>query len=452
MIEFAERLLERCKRLSITVLVMSQPTPAKIDPYFEKFTTTYSNIRFINLPSLDPPLPELTKSIEKFVAVYIENHMSLVKDAIINHVLSESSTQLSGLVIDLFCSSMIDVANELVVPSYVFSTCSAAFLGLLLYLVEQHSLKGTESSISDPDSIIPAFSHPVPTRVLPSFFFDKNGGYESMLNHGRQIRETKGFIINTFAELEFHAIKSLESDKELAPIYTVGPVVKFEVEKQPDSNKIIKWLDDQPSLSVVFLCFGSIGGFEPPQLAKIAAALEGSGYRFLWSVQAPTPKDFSSKQVHSTNISDILPTGFLERTKNKGLVCGWTPQLEVLAHKAVGGFVSHCGWNSILESLWNGVPIATWPIYAEQQSNAFQLVQDLELAVGLTLDYSFKNPDKLVMADEIEKAIIRLMDSENPLRRRVKEIAKKSREALMDGGSSLNSVECFIEDLMRSKK
>ena len=98
------------------------------------------------------------------------------------------------------------------------------------------------------------------------------------------------------------------------------------------------------------------------------------------------------------------------------------------------------------------MPIATWPVYAEQQSNAFQLVKDLELAVELTLDYRFKNPDKLVPAKEIEKAIRCLMDSENPVRRRVKDIGKRAREALMDGGSSFISLGRFIEDLLAIQK
>nr|XP_027066150.1 UDP-glycosyltransferase 71K1-like [Coffea arabica] len=452
MIEFAKRLLERDERISITVLVIRLPTPSKLESYVEELAAANSNIRFIDLPSVDRSSPELSSSIEKSASVYIEKHKPLVQDAIINHVLSDPSTHLAGLVIDLFCTSMIDIANELGVPSYVFFTSSAAFLGLMLYLPVRHSLKGTEFSISDPDSIIPAYTHPVPSRVLPSFLFDETGGYESMLYHGTRFREAKGLIINTFAELEPHAIKSLESDKELAPIYTIGPVLNFELDKNPDFEKIIKWLDDQPSSSVLFLCFGSLGGFEPPQLAEMAAALERSGYRFLWSVRAPMPRDFRTRRIEYTNFSEILPEGFFERTKDKGLVCGWAPQLDVLAHEAVGGFVSHCGWNSILESLWNGVPIATWPVYAEQQSSAFQLVKDLELAVELTLDYRFKNPDKLVPAKEIEKAIRCLMDSENPVRRRVKDIGKRAREALMDGGSSFISLGRFIEDLLAIQK
>ncbi|CDP09584.1 unnamed protein product [Coffea canephora] len=177
----------------------------------------------------------------------------------------------------------------------------------------------------------------------------------------------------------------------------------------------MKWLDDQPPSSVVFLCFGSMGSFEPDQLAEMALALEWSGYRVLWS--------------HS-NISEMLPQGFLERVQNRGLVSSWAPQMEVLAHEAVGGFVSHCGWNSILESLWHGVPVATWPVYAEQQINAFELVRELELAMDLKMDCRMENAKNLVVAEEIEKAIRCLMDTENPTRKRVLEMKEISRKAI----------------------
>ena len=169
-------------------------------------------------------------------------------------------------------------------------------------------------------------------------------------------------------------------------------------------------------------------------------------------VRSPPSKDDITKRMGEySNLSEVLPEGFLERVENRGLVCGWAPQMEVLAHEAVGGFVSHCGWNSTLESLWYGVPVATWPLYAEQQINAFELVRELELALELKLDYRTENAKNLVMAEEIEKAIRCLMDSENPIRGRVKEMKEMSRKAIQNGGSSFISVGRLIEDIHINK-
>lgn len=154
-IEFAKRLSEVDRGISVTVLLMKSSS-LDLDSFIQELAASVSssNIQFISLPKVDPPPSELKSSNESYFAAYIEKHKCLVKDAIINHVLPKSGTHLAGLVIDLFCSSMIDVANELGIPSYVFCTSSAAFLGLVLYLPIRHSLIGTEFSISDPDSSI----------------------------------------------------------------------------------------------------------------------------------------------------------------------------------------------------------------------------------------------------------------------------------------------------------
>uniref|UniRef100_A0A2N9GHA1 Uncharacterized protein n=1 Tax=Fagus sylvatica TaxID=28930 RepID=A0A2N9GHA1_FAGSY len=233
-------------------------------------------------------------------------------------------------------------------------------------------------------------------------------------------------------------------DGQTPPIYAVGPVLDLKCPPNPELDKaqgdnIMKWLDDQPPLSVVFLCFGSMGSFGADQVKEIALGLEGSGHRFLWSLRMPTPTPFAD---------DVLPEGFLDRIKGKGMICsGWAPQVEVLAHKAIGGFVSHCGWNSILESLWHGVPIVTWPIYAEQQLNAFRMVRELGLAVEMRLDYR-KGAD-LVLADEIERAVRGVMDGIE-VRKKVKEMGEMARKAVMEGGSSFISIGQLIEDMIGS--
>ncbi|KAG6631265.1 hypothetical protein CIPAW_13G079100 [Carya illinoinensis] len=239
--------------------------------------------------------------------------------------------------------------------------------------------------------------------------------------------------------MEQRALDSF-SDGQTPPVYAVGPVLDL---KGPDPgldlahrDNIMKWLDAQPPSSVVFLCFGSMGSFGRTQVKEIALGLERSGHRFLWALRSALSKD-------------TMPKGFLERINGKGMICyGWVPQVEILAHKAIGGFVSHCGWNSILESLWHGVPIVTWPLYAEQQFNAFWMVRELGLAVEMKLDYRIGAD--LVMSDEIERGIRRVMDSDNEVRNKAKEIGEMARKAVIDGGSSSISFGHLIEHMVGS--
>ncbi|KAG6660477.1 anthocyanidin 3-O-glucosyltransferase 2-like [Carya illinoinensis] len=453
-LEFAKRLLDRDDRFSITVLVINAPFGPTNHGLIQSIAASDTRLRFIDLPPMVPPPKELLfRSAEKFATEFLEKYRSHVKEAIINHVLS-ASLPLAGLVVDMFWTSLIDVAHELGVPFYFFFTCSAAFFGFMLYLPARHDQVGIEFRETDPESAIPSYCNPFPPGALPSFAFNKEGGYISMVNHGRKYKEADGIIINTFSELESHAVSSFFNG--IPPIYTVGPMIDLEGkmpsgDKQAKHEEIMKWLDDQPPSSVVFLCFGSLGSFEEPQLKETALGLEQSGHRFLWSVRLTSQDDNLAKLTDAQNLEQILPPGFLERTRGIGMICGWAPQVEVLAHKAIGGFVSHCGWNSILESLWHGVPIAAWPIYAEQQTNAFQMVRDLGLAVELKLDYMFGR-GVLVMAEEIEKAVKCLMEADSDVRKRVKNMCEKSREAMIEGGSSSVSLGRLIETIMANDK
>ncbi|MBA0564850.1 hypothetical protein Golob_009758 [Gossypium lobatum] len=245
-----------------------------------------------------------------------------------------------------------------------------------------------ETRNTDLGHLIPGFANPVPSCVLPSFLFNKDGGYTAFVKFAERFKDAKE----------------------------------------------------------VFLCFGSMGSHEPPQVKEIALALDRSGHKFLWSLHVPPAVDAAAGTVHFKNPEEMLPEGFLERIQERGMVCGWAPQVEVLGHNAVGGFVSHCSWNSILESLWFSVPIVTWPMFAEQQLNAY-MMKKLGLAVVMRLDYR-KGISDVVMADEIEEGVRQVMDAGREVRKKVKKTEEMARKAVMNGGSSFNSIGRFIEDMI----
>ncbi|PWA51923.1 UDP-glycoslytransferase 3 [Artemisia annua] len=257
---------------------------------------------------------------------------------------------------------MIDVGKEFGVPTYVSFPTNAAFLGIILYIQTLHDEHGQDISDlanSSTELMIQSYAATVP----PS----RGGGDRG--TSGRY-REAKDIILSTFQELETHAL--LSYDDNTPPVYTVGPLL---IPKKPTQNSdVLQWLEAQPKSSVLLLCFGSKGYFNREQVKEIAIATTMKFYQ-------------------------------------TGKVVGWVPQAEVLANLAVGGFISHCGWNSVMESLWYGVPIATWPI---------QLSKD----------------QSLVSAADIEKGIRGVMDTNSEVRSKVMEMKAKSRMALEEGGSS----------------
>ncbi|PON98227.1 UDP-glucuronosyl/UDP-glucosyltransferase, partial [Trema orientale] len=469
MVEFAKILVARDERFLITVLIMKLPFDAKLNAYTDSLVSSSASesIKFVDLSQDDDTSISETDPLV-FIDLLIQNKKPQVKKAVTE--LAESSTdhpdtpRLAGFVIDMLMGTMVDVASELKVPTYVFFTSTAGFLGLKLHLQALHD-KNTEIGAEptefmddlDAELEVPSFLNPVPVGVLPGVMFNEASA-AVMFNLARRIRLTKGVIVNTFLELESHALQSLVRDSESPPVYSVGPIINANDDcsqflSASQYSDIIDWLDAQPPSSVVFLCFGSMGSFNEDQVKEIACGLEQSGLRFLWSLRKQPPKDELASPKDYTDLRKALPESFLDRTAGRGKVIGWAPQVAVLSHPAVGGFVSHCGWNSILESLWFGVPFATWPLYSEQQLNAFQMVRELRLAVEIRLDYVTgfycKKEPKMVRAKELEGGVRSLMEEAgNDVRKRVKEMSENSRKALMVNGSSYSSLRGLISDII----
>ncbi|GJW72242.1 anthocyanidin 3-O-glucosyltransferase 2-like protein [Tanacetum coccineum] len=456
-IEIAKLLVNRDQNLSITVLIIKPPSLSSgsaITHYIESLAKNpITRVSFIELPQHEilPPTGD-SKPFITFYKEFIKSHCKYVKDIVADMI----TRRVAGFVVDMFCTCMTDVANEFNVPTYVFFTSNAAYLGFKLYiqtLNDDQNQDVIELSLSDTEMPVPGFIKQVPTKVFPTVLHTQEG-LDFYLWDGRRLRDVKAIMVNTYNELEPHAIESLSADKTVPPVYPVGPILNLENSAIDDD--LITWLDSQPPSSVVFLCFGSMGSFDEVQVKEIARGLEQSGYRFVWSLRRPPSNQASKAPSDYEDPSVVLPEGFLERTAEQGKVIGWAPQVTLLGHQAVGGFVSHCGWNSLLESLWFGVPSATWPIYAEQQINAFDMVAELELAVEIKLDYkqnmSSANADKnntvIVTAEEIESGIRRLME-DNEIRVKVKEMSAKSRAAVMEGGSSYMAIGSLIQDFVR---
>ncbi|KAK8718319.1 hypothetical protein V6N13_045556 [Hibiscus sabdariffa] len=458
-VEFARNLTRHDPRFSATVFIITVHQRPIVNLYTQSLPNAASRsdrIKFIHLPTVEHPTPDQYQSSLGYLSLFIDKHKPHVKHAI-SHLIS--TTSVAALFVDMFTTSMIDVANQLRIPCYFFFASPASFLGFMFHLPELDKQLAVDFVESDSglivpkrsavELIVPSFAKPLPPNLLPTSVLKRNkDGYFWYLEHARRYSETRGIVVNTFLELEPHAIGSL-SFNGFPPVYPVGPILDHAGSARwhtdgAKQDSIMKWLDDQPLSSVVFLCFGSMGSLEGSQLREIAFGLERSGYHFLWSIRKPSNGKLDLPGEY-TNVEAVLPSGFLDRTAGLGLVCGWVQQVKVLSHPAIGGFVSHCGWNSILESIWHGVPIATWPVYAEQQMNAFELVKELGLGVEIRLDY--RDGSDLVAADEFERALRHLMDDRDEVKAKVKEMKIKSRMAVLENGSSYKSLESLIQEI-----
>lgn len=475
MVELAKLLTTRNKNISISIFLLKLELDVKAFNYVVQSMadTDVSDIRFVEIPVSESEFSSKSNQGNNtttdngknnpftILMKLIEDKKIQIRNAVSEICSSSGRNRIVGFVLDMFCSSMIDVANEFEVPTYFFYASSAALIALrfhVLSLVDDCNQDMEEYMDSDDHGVqlsvtVPGYSNPVPVKLWPSSFFDKSG---MIFNHTRRFREAKGILVNTFMELELPVMEVLQSredeGKKIPKVYPVGPIINSKgFDKR--SEFVMKWLDDQPPLSVIFLCFGSLGSFEHEQVKEIAKGVENSGYKFLWSLRRPSPKGFREypDEYEEDDLEDVLPEGFLKRTAGMGMVMGWAPQVQVLSHSSVGGFVSHCGWNSTLESVFHGVPMAAWPMYAEQQMNAFQMVKETGIGVEIKMDYrkdlTVENP-VLVMADEIEDGIRKVMESESEIRNKVEELKRKARISLMEGGSSFISLGNFLDDVL----
>ncbi|KAG7568520.1 UDP-glucuronosyl/UDP-glucosyltransferase [Arabidopsis thaliana x Arabidopsis arenosa] len=447
-LEFARRLIEQDDRIRITILLMKLQGQSHLDTHVKSIASSQPFVRFIDVPELEEkPILGSTQSVEAYVYDVIEKNIPLVRNIVMDILssLALDEVQVKGFVADFFCLPMIDIAKDVSLPFYVFLTTNSGFLAMMKYLADRRS-RDTSVFVRNSGEMlsIPGFANPVPAKVLPSPLFVEDG-YDAYVKLAILFTKANGILVNSSFDIEPYSVNHFLEEQNYPSVYAVGPIFDLKAQPHPDQDlarrdELMKWLDDQPEASVVFLCFGSMGRLKGPLVKEIAHGLELCQYRFLWSLRTE----------EETN-DDLFPEGFLDRVSSRGMICGWSPQVEILAHKAVGGFVSHCGWNSIVESLWFGVPIVTWPMYAEQQLNAFLMVKELMLAVELKLDYRVHS-DEIVNANEIETAIRCVMSKDNNVvRKRVMDIAKMARKATCNGGSSYSAIEKFIQDVIGNK-
>jgi hypothetical protein len=294
------------------------------------------------------------------------------------------------------------------------------------------------------------------TKATAPGFFNSPGWEELWTECVEAMRTADGAVVNTFVDLEGQFVSCYEAALS-KPVWTLGPLCLSNRDVDAMASRgdtssggvqqsavVAAWLDSKDTDSVVFVSFGSLVRKLPKQLFEVGHGLEDSGRPFLWVVK-------EAEVAAAPEVQEWL--GALEaRTAGRGLVVrGWAPQLAILSHRAVGGFVTHCGWNSLLESVAHGVPVVTWPHFADQFLNE-RLVVDV-LGVGVPVGVTapvmmFDDENVAVARADIVRAVSALMgegEEADERRRRAREYGEKAHVAMEKGGSSYENLTQLIE-------
>ncbi|KAM3336559.1 hypothetical protein ACQJBY_030522 [Aegilops geniculata] len=364
---------------------------------------------------------------------------------------------LHSVVLDMFCIDATDVCMNLGVPVYTFFAGSASCLSALTQLPtliadRQTGLKELGDMPLDFVGVPPM---PASHLIKELLEHPEDEMCKAMMNIWKRNTETMGVLLNTFESLESRAVQSLRGplcvpERILPPIYCVGPLVGKDAkdEEKVERNECLEWLDLQPDRSVVFLCLGSKGTLSTEQLKEIAIGFERSGQRFLWSLRMPAGSDSPEKYLEGCpepELDALLPQGFLERTNGRGLVIkSWAPQMDVLGHRATGAFVTHCGWNSVLEAIVAGVPMLCLPLEGEQRMNKVSMTEGMGVAVELEGYMT-----GFVKADEVDAKVRLVIEGEEgrQLRARVSALREEAKAALEEGGPSRVTFAQFLLDV-----
>ncbi|KAG9440588.1 hypothetical protein H6P81_020753 [Aristolochia fimbriata] len=351
--------------------------------------------------------------------------------------------KVSCVIADVCCSAALSVAKKLGIPGFGFCPAAVADLALCLHipkLVESGFIADDTGNIVEDQTF----------RITPTMpemstsYFGLNGLSASskrtvfllMDEVCRVPTLTDRILCNSFRGIESPALDSIPQAVPIGPLLPPKRAVTKAVPHfWAEDSSCLTWLDQQQDRSVIYVSFGSFSVLNQAQFEEIAAGLEQSGRPFLWVVR---PNLMTGSAV-------VYPENFLDRVGERGKIVSWAPQQKVLAHRAVACFLSHCGWNSTLEGLSNGVPFLCWPFMGDQFLNKNYICEVWK--IGLELKAEEKG---IITREEIQRKIEELLcDDRQGIRTRALKMKETAEEAVGGGGTSRKNFDDFVEEIKR---
>ncbi|KAL1289995.1 hypothetical protein HN51_058356 [Arachis hypogaea] len=380
------------------------------------------------------------------------------KDLLMKLNSSSEVPNVSYIISDGAMSFAIKAAQELKIPEAQFWTTSAC--GFMAYLQfgelanrgiipfkDQESI--TECVLNNPIDWIPGMKN-IRLKDMPSFIRTttlEETMFDFMGSEAQNCLKSSTIIFNTFQDLELEVLDAIKNDT-FPNIYNIGPLPflgshVFNNNKDKlmshgssslwlEDSGCLNWLDKWQPNSVVYVNYGSWTVMSEDHLKEFAWGLANSNHPFLWIIRDNIVMGESA----------ILPMEFSNAIRDRGYITSWCPQEKVLSHSSIGVFLTHCGWNSVIEALCGGVPIICWPFFADQQTNCRYVCANWRFGVELRHD---------VERGEVAEVVKEMMEGEigRELKKNVLEWRKKALEATHVGGSSYNDFNRLVEEALR---
>ncbi|CAN6307765.1 unnamed protein product [Urochloa humidicola] len=307
------------------------------------------------------------------------------------------------------------------------TSSAASFRSFMVYptLIEKGYLPVQEEKRDDPVDVLPPFRVKDLQRIETSSLTD----FATVLSHTVDgARRSTGLIINTVEAIEAVDLDKIREDMCI-PVFAVGPLNKFaprvksSLYNLQQDRRCLDWLDTQALGSVVYVSFGSLAAMDPHEFVELAWGLASSKRPFLWVVRPSLIRGFESGD---------LPDGFREEVGDRGRIVDWAPQDEVLAHPAVGAFLTHNGWNSTMEAVSEGVPMISRPFLGDQYGNATFVCHVWRVGVEVQLE------NQLAERGKIQGAIEKLMGNKEgkEIRERITNLKETAQKSIQESGSS----------------
>ncbi|XP_010936390.1 UDP-glycosyltransferase 83A1 [Elaeis guineensis] len=362
-------------------------------------------------------------------------NMPICLEELIRRSNESEDDRITCMIIDVSMGWALEIAKKMGLRAAAFWPASAGILATTLSIP-----KLIENGVIDPEGTLKQQMFQLDADMPPmnsnhlvwTCFSDpelRPKLFNYTVNSIRAVKIAEHIICNSFKEIELPAFTYAPNIIPVGPLLTGERFGKPIGHFWPEDATCMAWLDEQPANSVIYVAFGSFTIFNQIQFQELALGLELSGRTFLWVVRL----DLTSET------SDAYPEGFRDRVMTKGRMVGWAPQQKVLAHPSISCFISHCGWNSTLEGVRNGVPFLCWPYFADQFLNQSYICDIWR--IGLQM---IANESGIITKEHIKLRVEELL-GDKTMRARALELKEIANRSVIKGGSSFENLKSFAD-------